>query len=192
MLFLWRLQTPENSEKIYEVEDLLQAFDGLQKTTRSFFCSLFTQYKCSEVVTNPWFCPSLLAEYWKTTRGSRGNATRAKRRAWSWKWTIFKMRTASFKTCSRKKVTSMRWFTKKCPGSAVRIQCVMAFFSPHLTSQARWVVCRTYSDLWCPFFLFVWMSLTGDTRDESAGFRTAETKTRTKGSCRREEHRTGR
>lgn len=40
MLFLWRLQTPENSEKIYEVEDLLEVFDGLQKTTRSFLQSI--------------------------------------------------------------------------------------------------------------------------------------------------------
>lgn len=41
ILFLWRL-APDDSEEIYEVEDLLTAFDGLQKATRSVFFLLKT------------------------------------------------------------------------------------------------------------------------------------------------------
>lgn len=129
----------------------------------------------------------LMAEYWKTTKGSRRKAMRPKWRAWNWKWTTSKMRTASCKTCSRRKVMSMRIFAKRCPGSAVRTQCVIAFFNPYFISWGRW---GAEHAMICAFPCLMWS--TGYTRAETAGFRAAETKTRIRGPCRRTEQRTSR
>lgn len=73
--------------------------------------------------------PLFSAEYWKTTTGSRRKATRPKWRVWNWKWTTFKMRAASCKTCSRRKVMSTRTFAKRCPDWAVRTRyaCLTEF-----------------------------------------------------------------
>lgn len=109
------------------------------------------QYECCPAWES--MSPPLLAEFWKTTRGSRGNAMRAKWRAWNWKWTIFRMRTASCRTCSRRKVMSMNSFAKRCPGSAVTTRCVMAFLESVV--HCICTVCRSCFDLCSPLFTVI-------------------------------------
>lgn len=77
MFALYRLN-PEASEKIYEVEDVLEAFDGLQKAARS---DVTTSSLSQTLWEEELGFPSLPAESWTTTRGSSRSATRAKWRA---------------------------------------------------------------------------------------------------------------
>lgn len=41
-MFVLQSLSPENSEKIYEVEDVLEAFDGLHKAARSDYTGNLT------------------------------------------------------------------------------------------------------------------------------------------------------
>lgn len=94
--------------------------------------------------------PPLMAEYWKTTIGSRRKAMRPSLRVCSWKWTTFKTRTASCKTFSRRRVISMRIFAKKYPDSAARTQWV--FWLIPCLSFVREMRSSMYSE--CVFALF--------------------------------------
>lgn len=66
----------ENSEKIYQVEDMLEAFDGLHKAARSTFTGNLITDEPS--ISSGFDFPSLPAESWESSRGSRRSATRAK------------------------------------------------------------------------------------------------------------------
>lgn len=79
MLVLKFRLNSENSEKIYEVEDMLEAFDGLHKAARSNFTGNFITDKRS--IGSGSDFPLLPAESWKASRGSRRSATRAKWKA---------------------------------------------------------------------------------------------------------------
>lgn len=121
-LLLQRL-IPDNSEKIYELEDVVNSFDDLQKVARSvllavlawFFFFLFV------FLFPSWLLQRLLlAEHWRTTRGSRRNVTRVKWRAWDWRWSTCRRRATSCGTCSRRRATSTRASARRCPGWAAR------------------------------------------------------------------------
>lgn len=45
LMFVLQRLNPENSEKIYEVEDVLEAFDGLHQAARSDYTRNFITYK---------------------------------------------------------------------------------------------------------------------------------------------------
>lgn len=49
-MFVLQRFNPENSEKIYEVEDVLEAFDGLHKAARSDFTGRFYHIQASHQV----------------------------------------------------------------------------------------------------------------------------------------------